>query len=68
MSAHKVVIGSKYDGPPYDRPALRRLPAGWVLSVETEEPPALVTLLWMAAVVGGAWLFWVVMFSLEKIR
>ena len=25
------VIGSRYNNPPLDRPALRRLPAGWVL-------------------------------------
>ena len=24
-------IGSRYDGPAFDRPSLRRLPAGWCL-------------------------------------
>lgn len=27
----KVEIGSKYDGPCFDKPCLRRLPIGWVL-------------------------------------
>lgn len=30
------VIGSKYDGPPLDRPCLRAMPKGWVLHVERE--------------------------------
>ena len=27
----KVIIGSKYEGPSWDRPALRQLPRYWVL-------------------------------------
>jgi hypothetical protein len=30
-------IGSRYDGPPLDRPALRQLPREWELTVE--KPP-----------------------------
>lgn len=31
MNALKVAIGSKYSGVPFDRPALRKMPAGWEL-------------------------------------
>jgi len=27
----RVQIGSRYEGQPWDRPALRRMPEGWVL-------------------------------------
>lgn len=27
----KIQIGSRYAGPAFDRPALRKLPAGWTL-------------------------------------
>jgi len=30
------VIGSRYDGPPLDRPALRQLPAGWELETDND--------------------------------
>ena len=33
----KIEIGSKYEGPPLDRPCLRQLPRGWVLE-ESREP------------------------------
>ena len=32
-----VEIGSKYSGPPLDRPCLRHLPQGWVLE-EAKQP------------------------------
>lgn len=28
---NKVIIGSKYEGPSWDRPCLRQLPPGWTL-------------------------------------
>lgn len=33
-------IGSKYEGPCYDRPALRKLPPGWVLEETLSDVPA----------------------------
>jgi hypothetical protein len=32
----KPIIGSKYTGPAFDRPALRQMPRDWKLEVETE--------------------------------
>jgi hypothetical protein len=49
MPKPKVDIGSKYEGIPFDRPALRRLPRGWVLE-ETRKTP----LFWRAYFVAEA--------------
>lgn len=37
MKIHPI-IGEKYFGPCFDRPALRRMPHGWSLSDSIEEP------------------------------
>jgi hypothetical protein len=59
------IIGSKYDGPPLDRPCLRKLPSGWV--IEDPDPdsasfggciPWLIVAVVVIAVVVDLWYFW----------
>ena len=54
----KVNIGCRYDGPAFDRPALRQMPRHWVLE---ESRPVQRTWLssgqWLAIVVFVGWLF-----------
>ena len=54
----KVNIGSRYEGPALDRPALRQMPSHWVLE---ESRPVRRTVLssgaWLAIVVVVGWLF-----------
>lgn len=60
----KIQIGSKYEGPAFDRPALRQLPPGWVLDEPKRQPKLhkgdsvvliLCLLLGLAAVIQSAW-------------
>lgn len=48
----KIEIGSKYEGPCWDRPALRQLPRHWVLE-ETKVSWGRWLLLWVWRVVRG---------------
>ena len=48
----KVEIGCKYQGPSWDRPALRQLPRHWVLE-ENKVSPVQWILLWIWRVLRG---------------
>ena len=58
------IIGSKYTGPALDRPALRRLPAGWELEQEREMGGLEVCLIAGIALLFF-WLLVVLVFSLQ---
>lgn len=34
----KIEIGSKYDGPCFDKPCLRQMPREWILEESRQEP------------------------------
>lgn len=48
LSDCKVQIGCRYEGIPFDRPCLRRMPAAWTL--EEQKP----TRIWLIAAVAKA--------------
>jgi hypothetical protein len=47
-----VIIGSKYDGPQYDKPCLRQLPREWRLEGVNYSPPRP----WFKRVEWWAWI------------
>lgn len=56
----RVVIGSKYQGPPLDRDPLRTLPRGWYLDVEQPKPLLLQGGVWVGISIVLAWVFAIV--------
>jgi hypothetical protein len=56
--ALKVAIGSRYEGPAFDRPALRQMPRHWVLEESKPRPRFVMTPdRWVAVAVALGWLF-----------
>lgn len=59
--ALKVAIGSKYQGPSFDRPCLRQMPSHWTLEETRKKPrPFLSPDAWVMVAVIVGWLFVVV--------
>ena len=59
------IIGSKYVGPPLDRPALRRLPDGWQLENAPEEMSGLEVCIIAAVALLALWILVILVFSLR---
>lgn len=60
----KIQIGEKYTGPNLDRPALRKMPDGWLL--EEDDKEGTIFEQWLYAAIGllGSWIFAVIIFAL----